>query len=340
MRLRAVVLAAGLGTRLRPLTAGVPKPLLPVLGRPLIAWTLERLAAVGVEATAINLHHRGDAISGALGDHFDGMPLHYSREETILGTLGALHPLREFVAPADLVILVNGDSLCRWPLEELIARHRSGRVGDDGSPPLATLLLSGTADPRAFGGGVAIDGSGRVITLLPRGDGRTDDPTTTRRVFMGAHVFATSLALEAPAAFSDIVRDLYEPRLAQGARIGALVSSAPWHDIGTPSRYLEAVLAWAGLEDAAFPANGWIVEPGATLEEDVMARASLILGGAIVGRSSHLDRAVIGPDVVLPAGARVADALVTPRSWGVVDGSREEGDLVFTPLVLTAGARG
>jgi NDP-sugar pyrophosphorylase family protein len=339
MRLRAVVLAAGLGTRLRPLTAGVPKPLLPVLGKPLIVWTLERLVAAGVEATAINLHHRAEAIPDALGDRFGEMPLRFSREETILGTLGALHPLREFLAPADLVLLVNGDSLCRWPLDELVARHRSD--ADAGSePPLATLLLSGVAAPRAFGGGVAVDDTGRVITLLPRRDGRTDDPTTTRRVFMGAHVFAPSLALEAPAAFSDIVRDLYEPRLAQGARIGALVSSAPWHDIGTPSRYLEAVLAWAALEDAAFPANGAIVEPGATLEEDVMARASVILGGAIVGRSSHLDRAVIGPDVVLPPGARVADALVTPRSWGVVEGSREEGDLVFTPLVLTAGARG
>ena len=335
MRLRAVVLAAGLGTRLRPLTAGVPKPLLPVLGKPLIAWTLERLAAVGVEATAINLHHRADAIPGALGDRFGEMPLHYSREETILGTLGALHPLREFLAPADLVLLLNGDSLCRWPLEELLARHRSGFGGE---PPLATLLLSGTADPRSFGGGVAIDGSGRVITLLPRREG-TDDPSTTRRVFMGAHVFAPSLAREAPDAFSDIVRDLYEPRLAGGARIGSLVTGAPWHDIGTPSRYLEAVLAWVALEDAGGPADRAIVEPGATLEENVEVRSSVVLGGARVGRSSRLDGAVIGPGVVLAPGARVAGALVTPRSWGLVAGSREEGDLVFTPLETAAGAR-
>src|SRR5262245_15471539 len=143
-RVRAVVLAAGLGTRLRPLTATLPKPLLPVLGRPLIAWTLDRLAAAGIEATAINLHHCAGAIPDALGDRFAGMPLVYSHEPEILGTLGALHPLRDFVAPADLVVLVNGDSLCRWPFEELITRQGSPRCAQ---PPIATLLVSASADP-------------------------------------------------------------------------------------------------------------------------------------------------------------------------------------------------
>ena len=216
-RLRAVVLAAGLGTRLRPLTAEVPKALLPVLGRPLISWTLERLAAAGVEATAINLHHRADAIPAALGERFGAMPLIYSREPAILGTLGALHPLREFLAPADLVVLVNGDSLCRWPFEELIARQAAPRCAQ---PPLATLLVSSTADAGAFGGGVAVNDAGRIATLLPGASPHR------RFVFIGAHVFAPALALEAPAAFSDIVRDLYEPRLAAGARIDALTTSA------------------------------------------------------------------------------------------------------------------
>src|SRR5687768_17720631 len=94
-RLRALVLAAGLGTRLRPLTDVAPKPLLPVTGMPILGHTLQQLAAVGCEAAAVNLHHRGDQIRQRFGDSFAGMPLIYSEEPELLGTLGALHPLKD-----------------------------------------------------------------------------------------------------------------------------------------------------------------------------------------------------------------------------------------------------
>jgi mannose-1-phosphate guanylyltransferase len=335
-RLRAVVLAAGLATRLRPLTAAIPKALLPVLGRPLIAWTLERLERAGVEATAINLHHCADAIPAALGDRFGDMPLVYSREPTILGTLGALHPLREFLAPADLVLLVNGDSLSRWPFDELIARHRAAQRD---APALATLLLSATADVGSFGGGVAVDTAGRIATLLP---GPSPHP---RRVFLGAHVFAPSLAQAAPASFSDIVRELYEPRLIAGARIEALTTDAPWHDVGTPGRYLDAVLDWAAREgrgeESGSPRESAaaVVEDGARIDPGAAIRRSIVLAGARIGGASRIDRAVIGPGVELAAGSVVENALVTPRAWGLVASSREEGSLVYTPLEPAAAVR-
>src|SRR6185503_3502396 len=125
--LRALVLAAGYGTRLRPLTDELPKPLLPVLGRPLLLRTLDALVDVGCEAAAINLHHLADAIAAAVGDEHRGMRIVYSREEPILGTGGAFVPLREFFAGCATALLVNGDSLCAWPLGELLERHRRGR---------------------------------------------------------------------------------------------------------------------------------------------------------------------------------------------------------------------
>jgi len=126
-RIRALVLAAGEGTRLRPLTSFLPKPLLPVAGRPLIEHTLDRLAKVGCEAVAINLHHLGDAIRDHLGDDHQGMPITWSEErDERLGTLGALHPLRDFLRPAEVILLVNGDSLCAWPFSRLLRRHRDG----------------------------------------------------------------------------------------------------------------------------------------------------------------------------------------------------------------------
>jgi len=133
VRFRAVVLAAGFGRRLRPLTDWLPKPLLPVCGKPVVLHTLEALAAAGCEATALNLHHLGEPIRRRLGDDFEGMPLTYSEEPEILGTLGALYPLRDFIAGAEHLLIVNGDSLCRWPLAGLLRRHVKSRpqVGHD-----------------------------------------------------------------------------------------------------------------------------------------------------------------------------------------------------------------
>src|ERR1700741_1297620 len=95
-RIRAVVLAAGLGTRLRPLTDLTPKPLLPVRGVPILGHTLAPLAAFGCEAAAVNLHYLGDQIRQRFGDAHAGMPLAWSEEPEILGTLGALYLLKDF----------------------------------------------------------------------------------------------------------------------------------------------------------------------------------------------------------------------------------------------------
>ena len=107
MRIRGFVLAAGYGERLRPLTHFLPKPLLPIAGEPVIGHTLRTLAAARCEAVAVNLHHLPEAIPRQLGTSYHGLPLAYSFEEEIQGTLGALHPQLDFLAAADLVLLVN-----------------------------------------------------------------------------------------------------------------------------------------------------------------------------------------------------------------------------------------
>src|SRR3954468_4551579 len=161
-RIRALILAAGLGTRLRPLTEHLPKPLLPVRGVPILGHTLTQLAAFGCEAVAVNLHYLGAPIRERFGDTWAGMPITWSEEPEILGTLGAFHPLKEFFAPADLVLLVNGDSLCRWPLRKLIRRHLA-------SDARSTLLLTSRPDPARFGGGVGIDRAGRILSFRTGG---------------------------------------------------------------------------------------------------------------------------------------------------------------------------
>jgi mannose-1-phosphate guanylyltransferase len=319
--LAALLLAAGRGERLRPLTLELPKPLLPVAGRPLAARSLDRIGAAGCGRIAVNLHHRGEAIRATLGASWRGVPIAYSDESReLLGTGGALPPLAGFFAGARAIVVVNGDSLCRWPLERLLARHARGDAA-------ATLLFARRVDPRPFHGGVAID-RGRVVAF--RRGGAVWEAAPTRRVFAGAAVLDPALIARLPAGPSDIVTALYEPLLAEGATIAAVESARPWHDLGTPARYLEGALAFA-LEGSA-PRQSRIdrtaavapsarvrssmVEPGAAIGGGARLERCLVLPGAGVGEASRLERTIVGPGVSLPAATHAADTMFTRDPGG------------------------
>ena len=319
-RLRALVLAAGRGERLRPLTLEIPKPLLPVAGRPLVAWTLARLEAAGCDAAAMNLHHLGAAVRERFGERFGRLPLVYSEEPELLGTGGALPPLAPFLGAAERFVVVNGDSLCRWPLERLLERHRR-------SGAAATLLVHRGADPRRFGGGVAVE-KGWITAFRP--GSLAWETARRRRVFAGAAVLEAELLGRLPAGPSDIVSALYEPLLAGGAPIAALDTARAWFDLGTPARYLEGALAGALVgrpERGAWVAAGASVEPsarlrraaieaGASVGGDARITEALVLAGGRVGAGAELARVIVGPGVELPPGAREHDALLTRSAAG------------------------
>ena len=346
-RLRALVLAAGLGTRLRPLTEHVPKPLLPVAGVPILGHSLAQLAAAGCEAAAVNLHHLGEQIRHRFGGAHAGMPLTWSEEPELLGTLGALHPLRDFFAPADLVLLINGDSLCRWPLRRLVRQHLAGGAA-------VTLLLTSRPDPAQFGGGVGIDRDGNVTSFRP-GDPEQGE-VAARHVFAGVHVFSPDLLSRVGPGFSDVVRELYKPMLAEGAKIRTVVDAGPWHDMGTPQRFLEGVLDRAR---ASWPERLWRrswISPEASLGSGCRVRRSSIESGARVGEGARVERSVllpgarIGPGSVvrevivgfgasIPAGAWVERRIVMPQRTGFSPGLDDSvvGGAVYTPFGRNGG---
>jgi NDP-sugar pyrophosphorylase family protein len=334
--LRALVLAAGLGTRLRPLTDELPKPLLPVLGRPLLARTLDALVEAGCAAAAINLHHLPGAIPAAFGDAYRGMRIVYSREEPILGTGGAFLPLGDFFAGSETALLVNGDSLCDWPLEALLARHRRRGAA-------ATLLLAGRPDPRHFGGGIGVDRGGRVRAI--RAEPRFG-PVARRFVYAGAYALDPQLLVRLPAGFSDSMNDLFQPFLAAGGRLESLVTWKPWHDLGTPGRYLDALLDRVARDgQREWLGEGAVVAPDAQLRHAVVerdarvaARAQLeravLLPGARVGEGSRLGSVVVGAGVDVAAASAWSEVLLTRAGASAEPpaGSRREGELLVTPL--------
>ena len=309
-RLRALVLSAGHGTRLRPLTAFIPKPLLPVRGAATLAHTIDQLVAIGCEGVAVNLFHRGEMIRATLGDSYGGVPLTFSIEEKLLGTLGALRPLRGFLGRADQVLIVNGDSLCRWPLRSLVRRHlRSGAE--------ATMLVSKRVDPRPFGGGVGVVDRKWVVSLGGAGD---DGDEIVRRVFMGAHVISPSLLDRVPEGPANFVPDLYEPLLSEGRRIGALETSRKWHDLGTPERYRLAVLDWGRRQSWTDPdaqvaagarVRGSVVEQDVVIHDETTVSSSVVLPGARIGIGCRVIESIVGPGVDLPPHTTVERRLVT-----------------------------
>ena len=342
------MLCAGLGTRLRPLTSQLPKPLLPVLGRPLVAHSLERLATVGCEAVALNLHHLGRRIEEAVGAEWSGIPVTYSWEDVLLGTLGALRPLRSFFAPADLILILNGDSLCRWPLERLVKRHLRRRPG-------ATLLVAARAERGRFGGGIGIvEKTGAIRDFRP--SGAQDPEGVVRRVFAGAHVLEPRLIDELAGGFGGgsapgcLVRDLYEPMLARDERLCAVATRARWHDLGTPARYLDGVLDTArGRGPLRLLRRSWVaasarlargvrlsraaIDSGARVGVGSRIEDSMVLTGAAVAEHSHLRRTIVAPGVELPRGARIEGRIVTPLAAGRVSAADSVvGKLVYTPL--------
>ncbi len=240
--MKAMILAAGLGTRLRPLTNSLPKPLLPIAGAPLIVWNLLLLRRHGVTEVIVNLHHLGRLIEQELGDGSRfGMTLAYSHEPAILGTGGGIKQAEPFFKGQPFLVL-NGDTLLELDLGRLMTFHHQ-RGG------LATMVLR--EDPEADRwGAVEVDSRQRVMRINGRGahePGRTD-----KRMFAGVHVMHPRLLREVPAGRESSIIEAYVGEIGRGEPVFGFDMEGYWSDIGTPERYEQARKdAAAGLIDLA-----------------------------------------------------------------------------------------
>lgn len=231
--MKALVLAAGAGTRLRPLTDSCPKPMLPVAGRPLLEWTLRWLRRYGVRESALNLHHLPEVVRSGLGDgdRFD-MLLRYAHEPELRGTAGAIHNFPGFFDEPFLVIY--GDLLLDLDLDDLLGFHsRSGAV--------MTLALKRTDTPRSQGM-VAVDGGGRVLRFVEKPQ-QWDGGDTANA---GVYVCEPEVTARVPAGFSDFGHDIIPALLREGAPVYGRPLRGYLLDIGTPAAYEQAQRDWDG----------------------------------------------------------------------------------------------
>lgn len=225
-----MILAAGLGTRLRPLTNAVPKPLLPVGGVPLIVWNLLLLKRHGIRDVVINLHYLGHMIEQALGDGSKfGLRILYSHEPKILGTGGGIKQAAPHFG-AEPVLILNGDTLVELDLEALWNFHRTRQAA-------ATLVLR--EDPDAVQWGLVEVGEGDQIVRIT-GKGRKGDAPTSPRMFAGIHILHPRLLHSVPQGVASSIIDPYVTAIEQGEPVLGYDLRSYWSDIGTPERYAQA----------------------------------------------------------------------------------------------------
>ena len=227
--MKAMILAAGLGTRLRPLTNTIPKPLLPIAGTPLIVWNLLLLKRHGFHDVVINLHHLGPMIEQAVGNGSRyGLRIIYSREPAILGTGGGLKQAEPHFS-GESVLVLNGDTLVELDLGALCTFHQQHDA-------VATLVLR--KDPEAAEWGlVEMDSNNRIVRITGRG--RTDQVPTQPRMFAGIHVLRPRLLRDVPKGVASTIIDPYVAAIQRGETVLGYDCEGYWSDIGTPERYAQ-----------------------------------------------------------------------------------------------------
>lgn len=224
--MKAMLLAAGLGTRLKPLTNKIPKPLIPVNGIPLIFYNLALLKKYGIWEVVINLHYRGEQIQSLLGDGSRfGFKLQYSYEKNILGTGGGIKRAERFLKK-DPFLVMNADIIIDLSLKRFLQKHHTKHG-------MATLVVIKSPHADQYGP-LFVNRRGQIGAFLkpPRKSGAYQ-----KTIFAGVHLVGREIFASLPANKKTcIIRDSYIPLLQSGRTFFAHVNRGYWNDLGTPSR--------------------------------------------------------------------------------------------------------
>jgi len=307
----ALVLTAGLGTRLDPLTRLVAKAAVPLAGRPLVARVLDWLRDQGVREAVLNLHHRPETVTAIVGDGSPfGLRVRYSWEPVLLGSAGGpRHALP--LLDADPLLIVNGDTLCDVPLALFADAHR--RRGAE-----VTLALVPNPAPDHYNG-VVLDDEDRVVGIRPKGQAEGTWHFVGIQ-FANASVFAGLRDGERVESVAGIYRDMISarPGSVRGWRL-----ALPFIDVGTPRDYLEAALVLAREEPA-----GALVAPTAAVDTRASLADTIVWPRVTIEADAHLERSIIAGDVRIPRGYTATNAVIIPaRLARADDQARIDGDL-------------
>lgn len=348
--MKAMILAAGVGSRLDPLTRNLPKPLVPIVNKPVMEHIVERLASNGFTELMVNLHYLGDQIRGYFGDGSKwGIKIHYSVEEKLWGDAGSVKRCEDFF-DEDTLVVVGGDDLADLDFKRLIRFHQEKKA-------LATIALSLVDDPSEYGIALLND-RGKIVRFLekPKGEVMFSNSANT-----GVYVFDRQVLELIPKGVRyGFGTNLLPLLIEQKSRFFGYLTSRYWKDVGSLKQYHEAhhdamdgrseltipvpevrKYVWMGENvqidpsaEIGYPViigNNCRIEAGAklkeysvlgdgcVLEKNSVVRKSILWNGAQVMQDTVLERCIVGDNCRVKSNAAVFDGVI-------VDPIRRNGD--------------
>lgn len=303
--MRAMILSAGYGTRLWPLTEDRTKPALPILGKPLVGYVAEYLASFGCREIVVNLHHRPDSVRKALGDGSQfGVSLNYIDEPVILGTSGALDNARHLLGQETFVV-INGKIITDIDLAAALETHRR-------TDALATLVLLPNVARERF---TVVETSGEFVSGfggMPKSSQAASTIEDPPLMFTGIQILEPRIFdYIPPGVFSHSTVNVYPQAIAKGERIAAQVAAGHWYELSTIHRYLEVSLSLlAGKGQSVYVGNRSGVTTGAAVTNSILWDDVRVDAGARVDHAILADGVRIQPGEVIENAAVVRLALV------------------------------
>ena len=336
--MQAIVLVGGEGTRLRPLTYGTPKPMVPIMGVPFLARTLQRLYEAGIRDVILPAGYMPQQIIDYFGDGSSlDMKITYVIEEVLLGTAGALKNVEEHISGPFFVL--NGDILTSMDLRAMIAEHeRLGGIG--------LLHLIRVEDPSAFGS-VVHDANGLISAFVEK---QPKETAPSNEINAGTYLFERELLDMIPGGRNvSIERETFPEVIAAGKGLYSYTTDDYWMDLGKPEQYLQAhtdILAGRIPMLRLEPGVSVFAEAGASIDPSAIVGPNAVVGaGSRIGARAVVRNTVLWDNVSIEEGAIVEGAIVASRAIvgaeaRILEGSVVGHDTTVPPgTVLARGSR-
>ena len=304
LAMKAMILAAGFGERLWPLTADRTKPALPVLGKPLVGYVAEYLASQGISEAVVNLHHQPESVRASLGDgRRFGLRLSYVDERVILGTSGALDNARQYFEDETFVV-VNGKLITNIDLQAALQTHRS-------TGAIATLVLKENSARERFSTVETRDG---LVTRFGGMPDRESHSAEAPLMFTGIQILEPRIFQFIPrGVFSHSTVDVYPQAIARGESVAAHLAEGMWYELSTLERYLDISLALLARRGESV-----YVGERSQVEESADVQDAILWNDVAIGKGASIVHSVLGDGVHINANERFEDSIVVRRE--VVEG--------------------
>ncbi len=287
-----MILAAGFGTRLFPLTIDRTKPAIPFMGKPLVGYVAEYVAKFGFKDVVVNLHHQPESVKKALGDGSDfGVKIHYTYEEPkILGTAGALDNARHLLEN-ETFLIANGKIITDIDINAALETHK--RTG-----ALATMVLKPNYAYEKFSEVYVEDGRVTGFGDFPSPDSKSLNFSIIPQMFTGIQILEPRIFDYIPrGVYSDIVPTFYDPAIKKGEVISAHIAKGNWFELSTIQRYLDISLYMRnGNKQINIIGSNLKLETGAKIKD------SIIWDNVHIEKDASIYRTIIGDDVTIRSG--------------------------------------